>query len=178
VIAGDRIVPGPAALADAKAYLRAGSGGEDIVIERLIASALELCEQFTGQVLLARGFAETMPTKASWIRLGRRPVLSITGVDALSEGAATALAASAFSLDIDAAGCGWVRVLDAGAARTLRVRFTAGLADTWERLPEPLVQGVLRLTGHLHGSRSGEAEQAPPAAVTALWRPYRLMRLA
>jgi uncharacterized phiE125 gp8 family phage protein len=60
----------------------------------------------------------------------------------------------------------------------MRVRYSAGLAADWAGLPEPLTQGVLRLTGHLFASRSGNGEGEPPAAVTALWRPYRLLRVA
>jgi uncharacterized phiE125 gp8 family phage protein len=177
VIVGDPIAPGAAALAEAKAYLRAGHGGEDALIERLLGSAVELCERFTGQVLLARGFVETVPASARWLRLGQRPVQAITGVDAVVKGSAGALVEAAYSIDIDAGGCGWVRVLDAGQGRSLRVHYTAGLAADWGELPEPLAQGVLRLTGHLYAERSG-GDTAPPAAVTALWRPYRLLRVA
>ncbi len=177
MISSDPIVPGAAALAEAKAYLRANTAGEDALIGRLLGTALELCEQFTGQVLLARGFAETLPVGLAWTRLGRRPVRAITVADALIDGSAAALPAGAYLTDIDAAGCGWVRVLDAGGARTIRIGFAAGLVASWDELPEALAQGVLRLTGHLHGNRSGTGDGAPPAAVAALWRPYRYLRL-
>jgi hypothetical protein len=44
-------------------------------------------------------------------------------------------------------------------------------------VPEPLRQGILRLITHLFATRDGTGGE-PPAAVTALWRPYRRMRLA
>ncbi len=46
------------------------------------------------------------------------------------------------------------------------------------RVPAPLRQGVVRLAGHLHAHRDETDAAGPPAAVTALWRPFRRMRLA
>jgi uncharacterized phiE125 gp8 family phage protein len=59
----------------------------------------------------------------------------------------------------------------------VRVTGTAGIATDENGVPEPIRQGVLRLVAHLFSSRDG-AGGDPPAAVTALWRPYRRMRLA
>jgi uncharacterized phiE125 gp8 family phage protein len=109
VIIADPIATGGTALAEAKAYLRVTGGGEDIVIERLLGTALELCEHFTGQVLLARTIVETLPAKAAWTRLGRRPVAAIIGVEAVTPEAAVALPSDAYATDIDAGGSGWVR---------------------------------------------------------------------
>lgn len=65
----------------------------------------------------------------------------------------------------------------AGGAR-LQVEYRAGIATDWMGVPEPLRQGVLRLTAYLYAQR-GEAgapgQGDPPAAVAALWRPYRRM---
>jgi hypothetical protein len=44
-------------------------------------------------------------------------------------------------------------------------------------VPEPLRQGIVRLTAHLFNARDGGGGD-PPAAVTALWRPFRRIRLA
>ncbi len=178
MISADPIVAGPAALAEAKAYLRASSGGEDAVIERLIPTALELCERFTGQVLVAREFRETLPASAAWIRLGRRPVQAITAIEAVDGSGSVMLPSAAYSVDVDAGGSGWIRAAGSVEHRVLRARYTAGLSPDWEGLPEPLAQGVLRLTGHLFAQRGGQGEGEPPAAVTALWRPYRQLRVA
>jgi len=59
----------------------------------------------------------------------------------------------------------------------VKVGGTAGMADDQNGVPEPIRQGVLRLVAHLFADRDGEGA-APPASVTALWRPYRRMRLA
>jgi uncharacterized phiE125 gp8 family phage protein len=88
-----------------------------------------------------------------------------------------ALPSGSYAVDIDAGGDGWVRVLEAGGATRVRVSGTAGLAVDENDVPEPIRQGVLRLVAHLFTARDGDAGE-PPAAVTALWRPYRRMRLA
>ncbi|MEO7750897.1 MAG: head-tail connector protein, partial [Sphingomicrobium sp.] len=50
-------------------------------------------------------------------------------------------------------------------------------AEDENGVPEPIRQGVLRLTAHLFSARDGAGGE-PPAAVTALWRPYRRLRLS
>jgi uncharacterized phiE125 gp8 family phage protein len=58
------------------------------------------------------------------------------------------------------------------------VRFTAGLAESWDTLPDAIQQGVVRWAAHQHRTRdSDKAMAGPPASVAALWRPWRRMRL-
>jgi uncharacterized phiE125 gp8 family phage protein len=178
MIASDPIVLPQQAVDDAKAYLRAGHGEEDALIGGLLRSAIELCEQFTGQVLIARTFRETIAAGAAWQRLGRTPVSAVAGVEALAaDGTSAALLPAGYAVDIDASGDGWVRVLDAGGAPRVRVTLEAGMASGWSEIPDSLRQGALRLAGHLYARREAKEEGAPPAAVTVLWRPWRRMRL-
>lgn len=172
----------PAALsqaaAEAKAYLRIEGAQEDALMERLAGSAAALCEAFIGQWLVVREGSEVLPARSGWQRLRASPVTTILGVDAAAVGgAAVALAGNAYAIDIDAAGGGWVRLLEAADARRMRVRFEAGMAADWDALPEPLRQGVVRLAAYLYTQRSAEAGAGPPAAVTALWRPWRRIGL-
>lgn len=165
-----------AAAAEAKAYLRVAGAQEDALVERLVASGAALCEAFTGRWLIARAGVEVVGTGPGWRRLKAAPVRAILGVDAVPVGGAAApLAADDYAIDIDADGCGWVRVTS-GATRA-QVRFEAGLAESWAELPESLRHGVIRLAAHLYTQRSGEAGGAPPAAVTAMWRPWRRIEL-
>jgi uncharacterized phiE125 gp8 family phage protein len=76
-------------------------------------------------------------------------------------------------VDIDASGDGWVR--SAAGVQRLAVSLSAGLAADWGSLPAAIRQGVTMLAAHLYDHRDGAG--TPPAAVTALWRPYRRMRL-
>lgn len=179
MIAADAIVAGAAARGEAKAYLRIENDGEDALIDRLIAAAIGHGEAFTGQVLLARTFCEAMPAAPGWRRLTATPIGAIGAVEGLAPaGGSFALAAGTYAIDIDAAGDGWVRVIAPGEATRVTVRYTAGLASGWSGLPEPLRQGITRLATHLYTHRDAADETAPPAAVAALWRPWRRMRLA
>src|SRR5688500_11691574 len=75
---------------EAKAYLRIVGEDENALVERLMWSAAELCERFTGQALVARSFGEVLPTGGAWTRLGAAPVRAISAVDALApDGTAT-----------------------------------------------------------------------------------------
>ena len=82
-----------------------------------------------------------------------------------------AIAGDGIAVDIDADGVGWVK-----GVGVMRVTFTAGLASGWAALPAPLRQGVAMLAAHLFTDRAGSAPV--PAAVSALWRPFRTVRLA
>ncbi len=121
---------------------------------------------------------ETVPAQPGWRRLARTPVVAITALEALpAEGDGVVLALGAYAVDIDAAGDGWVRIVAPGGAARIAVTYSAGLATGWGGLPEPLRQGIVRLASHLFAHRDADDEGAPPAAVAALWRPWRRMRL-
>jgi uncharacterized phiE125 gp8 family phage protein len=105
-------------------------------------------------------------------------VRTIESVAALDEaGEAIPLDAGDFAAEVDAAGEGWVRLRAATDANRLRVTYRAGMAADWNGIPEMLRHGIVRQAAHLY-QRRGEAEDAGmPAAVTALWRPWRRLRL-
>jgi uncharacterized phiE125 gp8 family phage protein len=157
------------ALEEAKAYLRIEGEAEDALVAGLIRAAYELCEAFTGQALIARSFRETIPAQAEWRRLGRTPVRAITGIEGLP--------VDAYAVDIDANGDGWARVIRPGAGTRAIVTFEAGMATEWNGVPEPVRQGIVRLVAHLFAHRDAAGDAGPPAAVAALWRPWRRMRL-
>ena len=165
-------------LSEAQAYLRVEIGEEEALLAGLIRSASGLCEAFINQVVIARGFEFDIAASGLWERVPVTPVRSISEVDGVdAAGATTPLASDAYSIDIDSTGDGWVRILQANGVTRLRVRGTAGVADDENGVPEAIRQGVLRLVAHLFTERDGGGGE-PPAAVTALWRPYRRMRLA
>lgn len=194
MIVEERIAIPAGALAEAKAYLRIETTGEDAGVAALLAAACGVCEGFVGQMLVARGVGESVAASGAWTRLGRTPVravtsVAMTGVAMNQAGAAgVALAPAAYAVDIDGNGDGWVRYGAGGGAGSvfaagvggarLQVEYRAGMATDWMGVPEPLRQGVLRLTAYLYAQR-GEAgapgQGDPPAAVAALWRPYRRM---
>src|SRR3954469_19650556 len=173
MIEGEALVLPPEAAGAAKGFLRVERGDEDGLIAGLVGAAAELCEGFTGQALLARGFAETMPASRAWQRLMRTPVRSITLVEALpAAGPAQALASGDYAIDIDASGDGWVRLTEPGEVRRIRggspggaagvrltepgevrrirVGYQAGVAVAWADLPAALRHGILRLAAHFY----------------------------
>lgn len=167
-----------ASLAELKDYLRITGSGEDGLLVHLLGQATALCEQFVGQWLIVGAARETVMGDGSWQRLSARPVVAITGVDAVGpDGEAAPLGASDYAIDIDAAGDGWARARPGGGRSVLRVRYQAGMAEDADGLPEPIRQGIVRLAAEHFAARGGESA-SPPAVVGALWRPFRRMRLA
>lgn len=160
-------------LAELKAWLRIGPDDEDGLLERLLGSATGLCEQFIGQWLIVREASETVVADGTWQRLAGRPVMAILGVEV--EG--VALAASACAIGIDASGDGWVRARLVDGPGKVTVRYRAGMAGDADGLPDAIRQGIVRLAAEHFAARDGEVA-TPPAVVSALWRPWRRMRLA
>lgn len=145
------------ALAAVRAELRAATVDDDALAIAFVEAALGLAEQFTGRVLIVREVVVDMASSPGWRALPVIPVRAIAG--------------DGIAVDIDADGVGWVK-----GVGVMRVTFTAGLASGWAALPAPLRQGVAMLAAHLFTDRAGSAPV--PAAVSALWRPFRTVRLA
>jgi uncharacterized phiE125 gp8 family phage protein len=176
--ATDAVPVAAESIAEAKAHLRLEGDGEDALIGRLIGAATALCESFTGTQLIARPVRETIPVGADWRRLSLTPVMSIDAVAILgADGTSVTLPVDAYAIDIDANGDGWVRVKHPGSARRAMVQYRAGQAESWATLPETLRQGITRLAAHFYSHRDAADDAGPPAAVAALWRPWRRMRL-
>jgi uncharacterized phiE125 gp8 family phage protein len=113
-----------------------------------------------------------------WQRLSIRPVRAVTGVTGIpADGPEFTLPVDAYGIDIDRNGDGWVRVGRQGSAGRVRVAYRAGIAADGTGVPDAIRHGIIRLAGEYHASRDG-MEARPPAAVSALWRPWRRMRLS
>lgn len=172
---GDILPPGvaPVAIEEAKAFLRIVDGSEDALIAGFIRAATGLAEAFTGQALIVRDVAETALVAPTWQRLKTAPCVAIAAIDAF--GGATP--GPAYESDIDLSGNGWVRIIDPRGSARVTVRYRAGLAADWNGVPEPLRLGIVRLVSHFHAHRDAADAGGPPAAVAALWRPWRRLRL-
>lgn len=170
----------PAALNELKDWLGITTPADDNQLSGLLRAALDHFEQFTGLMPLEQVCEEIMPVTAGWQELGPRPVQAITQVAGIpAEGARFALAVAAYAIDLSADGGGRLRVISPGAAGRIAVRYTAGLAAGWTALPEALRHGVLRLAASQYRAREsdGQSTALPPAAVAALWRPWRRLKL-
>lgn len=170
--------PPPIPLAELKAFLRIATSEEDALLAGLIRAAADICEAFTGRALIARAVEEILAASTAWARLGAAPVTAIeSAAELAADGTATALAAGDYGVDIDSAGEGWVRLLRAVGEKRITVTYRAGMATDPNGLPESLRHGVVRLAAHLYTLRERSEGAGPPAAVTALWRPWRRLRL-
>lgn len=168
----------PVLMAEVKSYLRISTEDEDAGIARSIASAVGMCEGFTGCILLTRTITEIRPARREWTRLMATPVRAVTQVEGIpAEGAAFALPVGGYAIDIDGAGDGRVRVTQPSAAGRVRVTAVAGMAADWDGIPDPLRHGIVRLTAHFFTYRDDAGSPGVPTAVAALWRPWRRMRL-
>ena len=68
-----------------------------------------------------------------------------------------------------------ILLCEAFVGATIIARADGDPAQDWASVPAPIAHGVTMLVAHLFDHR--ESDVAPPAAVAALWRPYRWMRL-
>lgn len=173
------IAPPAVPLAEARTFLRLRSSADDDVVSAIVGAATAMCEQFTRAAIIARDITEYLPITGDWQRLGHAPVRAIaavTGIDA--GGGESALAAGAHSSEIDAGGSGRVRVHAPGAAVRMRIAYNAGLVGDVGEVPDAIRQGIMILAGHLLRARDAEDPGDPPAAVAALWQPWRRVRIA
>ena len=167
------------AVVAAKTYLRIEQGEDDELIASLLSAALRHVEGFTNLLIARRAGVDRLAVSGAWQRLGVTPVHAITGVTGRpTEGDTFILPVESYALDIDGSGDGWIRILQPGAAARVDVTVIAGLATGWADIPEPLRLAILRLTGHLYTYRDKADDPGPPAAVAALIRPWRRMRLS
>lgn len=51
------------------------------------------------------------------------------------------------------------------------------LPGEWAEVPPSLSEGIVRFAAHLYRERDETKDSHPPAAVAALWRPYRALSL-
>ncbi|MCF8708570.1 head-tail connector protein [Rhizorhapis sp. SPR117] len=172
---GDAALDG--ARAEVKAWLRLETENEDAIVDALIRSAIGHGEGFTGRALIVREEVQRLPASREWQRLTMTPVSAITSVMGIpADGAGFLLPVERYAVDIDGNGDGWVRLIEPGAAGRIDVTHMAGMAADWASLPDAIRQGAVRLAAHMFAQRDGDGG-APPAAVSALWQPWRRMRI-
>lgn len=167
------------ALAELKQWLGITQSAEDTLLTGLLHAGMGLCESFTRQMPLETGFEEIVPASGAWQCLTTGPVRAIIAVAAISEdGARAPLASDQYEIELDAAGAGRVRLLAPIEIRSIAVSFVAGIAPDWPSMPDGLRHGMIRAAAHLYQDRDGTQTTSPPASISALWRPWRLARIA
>ncbi len=158
-------------LAECKAALRLDRDDEDALIAGHIRTAMALCEAFTGLWLIDREGEQRLASDLAWQRLQAAPVVVVSGVFAgpvsLPDG---------WEAEVASCSTGWVR-LTRRPETPVVARFRAGLATDWNGVPEPLRAGIVRLVSHMFTHRDAADAGPPPAAVAALWRPWRRLAI-
>jgi uncharacterized phiE125 gp8 family phage protein len=166
-------------LDEAKAYLRLETDEDDAPLGAIILAAIGHAEGYTGQILIRRIVTETITASAEWRRLSALPVTAIHNVTGIpAEGAPFSVPLAQYKTEIDSGGEGHIRITQPGSAGRVEISYSAGLSADWANLPESVRLGVLRLVGHLYTHRDAGDDAGPPAAVAALLRPWRRMRLS
>lgn len=172
-------VPGDAAVSlnEARSWLRLGATIDDAVVAGLVRAATNICEAFIGQWLIVREGEEVLPIKRHLCQPGARPVVAIDAATLLLPGGGEAvLAATEYQLSVGGDGTARLTIADPRGAARVRVAYRAGIAAGTNDIPEAIRQGIVRMTQHLHDARDGAAA-APPAAIAALWQPWRRLTL-
>ena len=166
------------ALAELKHWLGITRTTDDAQLTGLIGAAMEACERFTGLTPIASTIEETCEASHEWTRLASRPIARLTKIERLADdGTRTVLGESDYDLHLAGDGSARLRLRTGPFLSRLVVTLEAGLARDWAGTPDGLRHGILRFAAFLH--REGEAAQGePPAAIGALWRPWRVLRLA
>ncbi len=172
-----------AALDDLKSWLGITRPNDDAQLLDLLTAALATCEAFTGQAALSQIVEERLPTYRGCTRLTSRPIKAVVAVEVMAQdGTRTALQPESYDLEIQSEGIGQLQLHREIVGQAVVVRVRTGIADNWIEVPGPLKQGIVRLcTSQYRGrDRAGETKSAavPPASVSALWRPWRNVRLA
>ncbi len=171
-----------AGLAELKQWLGISRNNEDLLLAGLLAAALDLCEAFTGQMPLEQTAEEALLPQSGQQRLRTRPVRSIISAQMLDDdGGRSPIDESAYVAEITACGTASFRLTQPVQGRAIVVQMVAGIAPDWASLPAGLRQGIIRLAAHHYRDRDTDGLRnpaPPPASVTALWQPWRLMRLA
>jgi len=181
----------PWLLNELKAFLRIEHNDDDANLASFLRTSIGLCEQFIGQILVNRHLESRENIGRDWARLPGRPVTAILSVSQQqADGTVTPLPAESYAIDIDVDGDGWVRMAaseefpgqgsggaEYGGAGRLIVAYRSGMAADWNDVAEPLRQGIIRLSAHLYTHRDDQESRGLPSAVSALWKPYRRIRL-
>ncbi len=175
----ESLLPGASAvgLNEARGWLRLGATIDDAVVAGLIRAATNICEAFIGRWLIVRAGEEAVPLDGGTARLGVRPVVAVDAVALLRpDGGETVLDEAAYRVRIGRDGAASIVIHECGDADRAQVGFRAGMAAEANGIPEAIRQGIIRMTQHLHEARDGSGA-APPAAIAALWQPWRRLTL-
>lgn len=183
-MAGIRVTTAPSveplALSDVKSYLRISGSSEDTLLNLMITTVREFCEDFTGRALITQTLTMSLDgtrdvndplwegTRVGpdvrffkdYITLGRPRVQSITSVKTFSDDdVATTLSTSKYYVDIQREparivlreGENWPTALR--VANAIEVVYVSGYGDAATDVPAPLRLGMMQHLAYLYDQR-------------------------
>ncbi|MFN7177294.1 MAG: head-tail connector protein [Thermaurantiacus sp.] len=168
--------PQAAALGELKSYLRLDTADEDATLQGLLRTATATVEAFLGQLLVIRDLSETADANQCRIGLRGRPVVAIGSVSWMEGDEEVPLAPDRWRFERSPSGRGVVLLHDPPEGR-VRVRYTAGLAQDWNGLAEPLRFAVVRAAAHGFAHRDRAEDAGLPAIVWQTLAPWRAVAL-
>ncbi len=182
----DSILP----LSAFKAHLRLGTGfGEealqDAVLLAFLRASLAAIEARTNKALLTRDYEWRLNAWPRVVELPVAPVSTVSQVALVDQtGAETEVPEATYALAPDAhaprltpRAAVWPMMPSGGGAV---IRFTAGMAATWDALPADLAQAVMLLAAHYYEYRDDTSLHAGcmPFGVASLLDRHRMPRLS
>ncbi len=172
-------VPGDAALAELKQWLGITRPNEDEMLGGLLQTSLTICEAFTGKTPLRQTVDEVVALDGGWQELVSRPVGEVSSATLIAaDGSRQPVTPLAEALECRISpGSACVQLKRPFEGTGMALRLSVGIAADWASLPPPLRHGIIRLAAYHYRDREGKANAVPPASVTALWRPWREVRL-
>lgn len=172
-----------AALGDLKSWLGITRPNEDDQLLDLLHSALSTCEAFTGQAPLAQIVEERVPVHRTKTLLNSRPVATFVAAEAIGQdGNRNPVDQESYDFELQSDSRASFNLHHDVEGKAIGVQLRAGIAENWSDVPGPLKQGMIRLCAfhYRERDRAGETKSAPvpPASISALWRPWRSVRIA
>ncbi|MEL6530890.1 MAG: hypothetical protein AAGK01_01115 [Pseudomonadota bacterium] len=170
---------GGTALSEFKDWLGISRSGEDQLLIELLAASLATCEAFIGQAPLEQTVEERVSVKQGRYCLTSRPARLLLNAELISQtGLRSSLSGQGHGFELNHEGVAIADLKFDLDGQAVAVQLLVGLASDWPDIPKALRQGIIRLAAHHYRDRDYNSGSQPPASVTALWRPWRTMRLA
>ncbi len=167
-----------AALTEFKDWLGISRSNEDELLVDLLAASLATCEAFTGLAPLEQTIEELVSVRQGQYCLNSRPARLLLKAELVSQtGTRTSLSGQGHGFELNHEGIAIADLKFDLDGRAVAVQLSVGIAEGWTSVPKALRQGIIRLAAHYYRDRDHERNSQPPASVTALWRPWRTMRL-
>jgi len=166
----------PVSLGEAQSFLKLEDEADLARVAALIRAAREACELYVGRALITRTvrFRQTLMAPHFYLRGG--PVQSVMALSAFQAAEETVLNPADYQL-YETAGRWHLDLSGIVIGRIIQADYVIGLGADWNAIPDAIRQGILRLIVHQYEHRSDPSVAALPHAVTALWQPYRALRI-